>query len=165
MDVDTESAPLADPGSCLLQTCRDGLSAAPADASEIQRDGSKLEPVESDLHLRKAGEMAAGSKSWRDSQQAHLDSTPAAAAAWLHCVSNYLLVTGSAIGHLDRGWAAVLCSTVRSGWKSAFRRLTSRTLKSYQEWTLESSDPAVLPNLPQTSSAGSLSQERESVFQ
>lgn len=81
MDVDTESAPLADPGGCLLQTCRDGLSAAPADASEIQRDGSKLEPVDSDLHLRKAEEMAAGSKSWRDSQQGDLDSTPASRRA------------------------------------------------------------------------------------
>lgn len=65
MDVDTESAPLADPGSRRpLQTCTDvALSAAPADACEIQRDGSKLEPVESDLHLGKAEEMAAGSKS------------------------------------------------------------------------------------------------------
>lgn len=63
MDVDTESAPLAAPGSCLLQTCRDGLSAAPADVAEIQRDGSKLEPVESDPRLRKAEETAAGSKS------------------------------------------------------------------------------------------------------
>lgn len=65
----------------LLQKCRDGLSAAPADASEIQRDGSKLEPVDSDLHLRKAEEMAAGSKSWRDSQQGDLDSTPASRRA------------------------------------------------------------------------------------
>lgn len=80
MDVDTESAPLADPGSRLLQTCRDGVSAAPSDAPsdacEIRGDGGKLKPVDSDLHLRKAEEMAAGLKSWRDSQQGDLDSTP-----------------------------------------------------------------------------------------
>lgn len=81
MDVDTESAPLADPGSCLLQTCTDGLSAAPANASEIPRDGSKLEPVETDLHLRKAEGMAPGSKSWRDSQQDDLDSMQASRRA------------------------------------------------------------------------------------
>lgn len=81
MDVDTESAPLAAPGGCLLQTCRDGLSAAPADAAQIRHDGSKLEPVESDPHLRKAAEMAAGWKACRDSQPGDLDSTPASRRA------------------------------------------------------------------------------------
>lgn len=81
MDADTESAPLADPGSCLLQTCGDGLSAAPADASEIQLDSNKLEPVEFDLHLRKSEEMAAGFKSWGDSQKSYLDSKPASRRA------------------------------------------------------------------------------------
>lgn len=40
MDVDTESTPLANPGSSLLQMSRDVLSAAAADAVEIQCDSS-----------------------------------------------------------------------------------------------------------------------------
>lgn len=81
MDADTESAQLADPGSRPLQTCRDGLSAAPAVASEIRRDSNKLEPVEFDLHLGKSEEMAAGFKSWGDSQNSDLDSKPASRQA------------------------------------------------------------------------------------
>lgn len=41
MNVDTESTPLANPGSFLLRMSRDVLSAAAAEAFEIQYDSSK----------------------------------------------------------------------------------------------------------------------------
>lgn len=43
MDVDTESTPLANPGSSLVQMSRNGSSAAAADAFEIQFDSTKLD--------------------------------------------------------------------------------------------------------------------------
>ncbi len=41
MDVDTESTPLANPGSSLFQMSRDVSLAAAADAFEIQCDSTK----------------------------------------------------------------------------------------------------------------------------
>lgn len=43
MDVDTESTPLANPGSPLIQMSRNVSSAAAADAFEIQCDSAKLD--------------------------------------------------------------------------------------------------------------------------
>lgn len=43
MDVDTESTPLANPGSSLVRMCSSGSSAAAADAFEIQCDSTKLD--------------------------------------------------------------------------------------------------------------------------
>lgn len=54
IDVDTESTPLADPGSPALQMSSDVLSAAAADAAEIRRDsGDAACSAESEPRLGK----------------------------------------------------------------------------------------------------------------
>ncbi len=51
MDVDTESSPLANPGSSLLQMSGDVSSAAAADASKIQCDSTKPDGPQSLTHI------------------------------------------------------------------------------------------------------------------
>lgn len=159
MVADTESAPLADLGSRLLQTCGYGLSAALANASKIQLDSNKLDPVEFDLHLRKSEEIAAGFKSWGDSQKRLFGFKASVTVGWLHCVSNYLPVTGSAIGHLVRARAMVLCSTVQSDRKKWFQKINIQNTEVIQriDWK---SQTAIRKNLPQTSSARGFSQSQ-----
>lgn len=101
MDVDTESTPLANPGSSLLQMNR-GVSSA-ADAFEIQCDSTKPDGLKSLTHISGRGDgqrlevVTELARSYSDSKQA---AQQAPLQDSLYCVSNYLPGTGSAIGHL-----------------------------------------------------------------
>lgn len=77
MNVDTESTPLANPGSFFLRMSRDVLSAAAAEAFEIQYDSSKPDGPWSLTHV--SGSIGTGyrievvtelAKSHSDSQRA-----------------------------------------------------------------------------------------------
>lgn len=91
MDFDTESAPIAHPGSSPLQMSRSVLSATEGQSSEILCDSSKLDaPQEFDTHL---GESVRAVEDLTGPRRGHLESKgtalfvftqqPFSSVAWL----------------------------------------------------------------------------------